>query len=496
MKRHLSLIGFPLIALFFTAHVWLFRGFFVDDAFITFRFVEQWTQGNGPVYNIGERVEGYSNFLWVVLLAPFDLLGVELVLAAKALGILSSLLTLLLCWRFARRFSVLPIAPLLLAVSGSFAAWAVGGLETPLFTFLLMASGYTFLREEERGTGWLSGVLFGLLALTRPEGLLFSLIAAVFRGWRLYSTGREIQRQDWFRMAALAAIVGPYFVWRVQYYGYLLPNTVYAKSMGLHLRAFLEGTFYIYKALAAAGGLFFLALPILVALVDGERSLSVVYLAVNVLVYGLFIVLSGGDWMPMQRFLVHLHPFLYLLVHAGLVRLNGIWRTRKRSLILSLLVLGQVGVLMMASLEQRFVVGTGRGNLIPDGGEKVAYLLQKVQPYDTIAVVDAGIIAYQLPLTVRIVDMVGLTDVHIAHLPVRFPGGLFGRGDAFGKWDVDYTLAQEPRFVDVNLREQTPDDRWETEFTGTALLINDSRFREKYQLVEEPGVSGLFKRLE
>jgi len=70
----------------FLVQVWLFHGFIVDDAFITFRYVRQWTHGNGLVYNIGEPAEGYSNFLWIVLLAPFDRLGIDLVLVAKGMG--------------------------------------------------------------------------------------------------------------------------------------------------------------------------------------------------------------------------------------------------------------------------------------------------------------------------------------------------------------------------------------------------------------------------
>ncbi len=109
-----------------------------------------------------------------------------------------------------------------------------------------------------------------------------------------------------------------------------------------------------------------------------------------------------------------------------------------------------------------------------------------------IALTDAGFIAYRLPLDVRVVDMVGLTDAHIAHQPVQLPGGLWGRGDAFGKWDVDYVLAQQPRFVQVNIVGVSRDGKLLTNFTGTTLLVNDFRFREIYQPVETSGISGLF----
>jgi len=496
MKKIPSPARLFLIVFLFVVQVWFFRGFTVDDAFITFRYVRQWTHGNGLVYNIAERVEGYSNFLWILLLTPFEFLGIELVLAAKGLGVLLSLLTLLIVWRFARRFSVPDIAPLLLAASGPFAAWSVGGLETPLFTFLLVASGYTLVREEDAGTGWLSGILFGLLALVRPEGLLFALVAVTFRAWRLFQSGDRPRCQDWLRVVALIGLVVPYFLWRLTYYGYPLPNTVYAKSLRLHPRALLEGVFYLYRSFVAAGGFFFVTLPLVFALARSEHPFFVDYMTASVVAYAIFIVLGGGDWMPMQRFMVHVFPFLCLLVHEGFIRLNETWQTRWSSLLLVLLVGGQTGFSLAASLEQRFVEGIGNSPLVPDGGARVAYLCRYVRPGDTIAVIDAGIIAYRLPLETRVVDMVGLTDVHIAHQPVRLLGGLFGHGDAFGKWDVDYVLAQKPRFVQVNILGKTVEGEWLTNFTGTTLLINDRRFRRAYRLVTEPGVSGVFVRKE
>ncbi|MGC9082851.1 MAG: hypothetical protein ACP5ME_06695 [Anaerolineae bacterium] len=183
MKKSLLL---SLLIGLFVVHLILFKGFIVDDAFITFRYVQQWVHGHGLVYNVGERVEGYSNFLWIVSLAPFARLGVELTLAAKAMGALLCLLTLLLVWKASGQIGHPRIAPWLLAVSSPFAAWALGGLETPLFTFLLFLSGSLFLKEEEEEKGWLSGPLFGLLALSRPEGLLFALSTVLFRIWYLY----------------------------------------------------------------------------------------------------------------------------------------------------------------------------------------------------------------------------------------------------------------------------------------------------------------------
>lgn len=482
---------------------WLFRGFIVDDAFISFRYVQQVSAGNGLVYNLGERVEGYSNFLWLMLLVPFRLAGIELTLAAKALGLLFSLSTLGLVWRCGRllssRSGFRAIAPLLLAASGPFAAWSVGGLETPLFTFLLTLGVYLCLREEYgQARATLSGFAFALLALTRPEGLyFFGLVMA----YRLVRPALLAARDGW-RIATFAAIFLPYFGWRFAFYGFLLPNTVYAKSLGLHPRAILEGLIYLYDLVRATGGVLFVALALVVPFFDRERRDAVILL--NVLLGGfvVFVLLGGGDWMPMLRFGVHVLPLLYLLVQlafeqawTALGQRPAGW-ARRLAAVLIALVAGQAGYLLAASFEQRFVNQVGAGPVLPAEPAWIAYLRQHLSDTDTVAVIDAGFIAYRLPLEVRVVDMVGLTDAHIAHRPVQLAGGLLGRGDAFGKWDTGYVLAQQPRFVQVNLTGQGDDGLWYTNFTGTTLLVNDPRFVRAYRPVAEPGIAGLFVRRE
>ncbi|MFQ5613046.1 MAG: hypothetical protein ACE5H9_13035 [Anaerolineae bacterium] len=492
----------PLSALLFLFQTWLFKGFIIDDAYITFRFAQQFVGGNGLVYNPGERVEGYSNFLWLMLLVPFELAGLDLALVAKVLGILFSLLALAVTWRFSRLlsrrrgFQVIP--PLLLAATASFGVWSVGGLETPLFTFLLTLSLFLFVREErEPIRPALSGVVFALLALARPEGLFFFGVVAAYRVFILWRGQERLARRDLARVLGFAAIFAPYFVWRFSYYGFLLPNTVYAKSLGLHPRALLEGVIYLYDLVRAAGGVVTVGLAVILSLT--HRRGRDAALVINVLLAGyvVFILLGGGDWMPVLRFGVHILPLLYLLVQLGFERLYALLGgARWAAVTVVVLLLGQVGYLLGASFEQRFVEGLGAGPLVPAEAPLVSYLAGQVKAGDTLAVVSAGRIAYAMPLDIRVIDMVGLTDGHIAHLPVQLPGGILGRGDGFGKWDVDYVLAQQPRFVQMTLRGQDAGGLWQTNFTGTARLANDPRFRARYRLVTAPGVFGLFERLE
>ena len=132
----------------------------VDDAFISFRYSENLAAGRGWVFNAGERVEGYGNFLWVALLAACCRLGAPIPASSRALGLLLSLATVLTAAALVRR--ILPSAKLaglpaalLLAASPAVAMWAGGGMEVPLFSFLaLLASGFWMVESEGTPHPW------------------------------------------------------------------------------------------------------------------------------------------------------------------------------------------------------------------------------------------------------------------------------------------------------------------------------------------------------
>ena len=100
-KSYLSIGLIALILIILILHINYFR-FVCDDAFISFRYAKNLVEGHGLVYNIGERVEGYTNFLWTLLLSAFMGLGLDVVVVSQVLGILFSLFTVLLLLYFNR----------------------------------------------------------------------------------------------------------------------------------------------------------------------------------------------------------------------------------------------------------------------------------------------------------------------------------------------------------------------------------------------------------
>ena len=178
------LLGLLAAALHAQMYRGLFNGTCIDDAYISFRYAENLAHGHGLVFNVGERVEGYSNFLWVMLLAPFVLLQDDISQTASFLGLLFGLLALVVAARGLRHVLgvtspwALALMLSLVAGSGYYAAWCISGLETGLYALLLTSAWAVYATAKSSSRWLLAAVVFALLALTRPEGVVFGAAAA------------------------------------------------------------------------------------------------------------------------------------------------------------------------------------------------------------------------------------------------------------------------------------------------------------------------------
>lgn len=210
-------------------------GFFHDDAFITLRYAQNWIAGNGVAWNPGDRVEGYTNFLELLLASGLGALGADLVSAARAIGIVAWLGLAALAVRFGRGDAALSLLPAV-ATSASIPliAWVFGGLEAPLLAVLL-SLGVLGLRDAlcedaaaVRSAVVASGLAFGLAILTRPDAALFPAVGLCFLLLATPSRAR-LQRAVCF-LAPMALIVVPWLAWKLVYYGALVPNTWWVKG--------------------------------------------------------------------------------------------------------------------------------------------------------------------------------------------------------------------------------------------------------------------------
>ncbi|HJX38261.1 MAG TPA: hypothetical protein VJ714_06665 [Anaerolineae bacterium] len=436
----------------------------VDDAFISFRYAQNLVTGQGLVFNPGEKVEGYTNFLWTVILAAFMRLGFDPSAVSIVLGAALSVATLWMVYQFFRLISptepMIPIiASLCLAVDGSFALWAVSGMETSMFAFLVLSALACHVWEWQRGKpGLLSGALLALAAMTRPEGVLVFAVLMLHQVLgRLVVRRQLLASADIAKAGAFLGLYLPYFLWRYYYYGFLLPNTFYAKVTVQDVGAqYQRGLRHI----ATFGRLhlgWLLTLLALVAAFKRRISFWLTAVLVVVMVYLGYIVYVGGDW-SVGRFFVPLLPPGYMLVATGLtqtyatvkrlagrVTQSGGAIAALRASALAVLALWCTILFNSTSLhgEHELFVTPFQAARATHARVAMGEWLARNVPEDTYIAVDA---AGQIPFYsgLRTLDMFGVNDVHTAHIKVEEMGsGVPGHE----KLDFDYIMWKQPDLI-------------------------------------------------
>ncbi len=206
---------------------------FIEDAAISFAYTRHLVQGDGLVaYPGGERLEGYSNFTWVMLLAPFQLLGLSGFESAKPVAAFLTILTVPLVYAIAReaddRRAVGLAAALAFAVHSQVAHWAASGLENSLFSFLLALGLWRMMVEARTGTWPWSALAFAALSATRPEAILYGAVAGFIAMVHTLVHRRSL-RPTLAWLVTFFAPWGVYHAWRLWYFAWLFPQTYYAK---------------------------------------------------------------------------------------------------------------------------------------------------------------------------------------------------------------------------------------------------------------------------
>lgn len=459
-----------LAALLFAGwRAWTLR-WTTDDAFISFRYARNLLDGLGLVFNAGERVEGYSNFLWMLWSAAGLGLGFEAEAWADFWGVacylgciaLLALEGLALARRRTGRALLVPLAAVGAALHHEWNVFATGGLETSAFTFLLLA-GYTLVvRGAQRPRLLLAaGAVFGAAALTRPDGVV---PAAVAGAWLLLAA-----RPRWTGVTlyggAVAALLLPFLAWRLAYYGDLFPNTYYAKSADLtwYAQGWRYLLLYFEKYWALALG----PLCVLVALVraraqrlpasaldpDGALALAAALAAT----YAFYVVRVGGDFM-FARLLMPVTPFLLLLLEQGSLML---FRERQ-SWGCALALAALAGSWLMPPP----VTGDESGWRHGVANEWMYYSPERVAKRDAMSRVlrryfeglpvrvafygTQARMAYKVGFPVAIESHAGLTDAFVARLKLRERGRVGHEKPApidylILKRKVHFTFSEEPQ---------------------------------------------------
>jgi arabinofuranosyltransferase len=319
--------------------------FVQDDAFISFTYARNLAEGHGLTWS-GTRVEGYTNFLWVLWLALGARCGIELVLWSQITGLAAFAVVLHGTWRLARSLCEGGAAPLvtlaLVVTNASVLAFATGGLETMLQAALLVRALLAFARLDAALGRPAAGARLvvrraATLSLWLAAAVLAridaALPAAVLLGWAVFAVWRTTRAATGPPGGAgriLAFLFGPYAVgvggwcaWKLAYYGSVLPNTFHAKVawgrapwaagahyIGLFLHAYLLWPFL--AAAAAAWALGRVRPPAGTGAAWGA-------LATMVVTWCIYLGAAGGDFMEF-RMLVPVAPLLFLALATTVVR--------------------------------------------------------------------------------------------------------------------------------------------------------------------------------
>ena len=308
--------------------------FFSDDSFISLRFSQRLLEGHGLTWTAGERVEGYSNLLWVLATAAVGACGLDLVTAARALGGGCTLLAQCCLVRAVPPHdlaSTLRAAagPLLVAAAAPVMTWTLGGLEGPMVLLWLAWGGCRLVRladDDVPGPGALraAGLPFALLCLTRPDGPLWTAAVAVALGVAALRGGLllGVTRALWFALLPIAATIGQ-LCFRWFYYRDIVPNTAHVK-LDLDGKAMQAGLEYVGQGLVVLIGLVVPALlGALLALRQRRLRVVVAALVGMSAAWLAYLISIGGDHFPGYRLWHGLLAPLALLAVLGLAAAPG-----------------------------------------------------------------------------------------------------------------------------------------------------------------------------
>ena len=314
--------------------------FLTDDAFILFRYSKNLADGFGLVFNPGTHppVEGYSEFLWAVLLGAIEWLNLDVTVWSRVFTVVGSFATLLLVLNFARRkfdlgIPALVATGLFFATNPTVGVWSTSGLSSSLFALSIFLFFSALFLDEDNPRGIVAGVTGVATSLVRADGpywiACIGVVALLGFLWRrradrgqgrapgLFAAGPF--RTAVLQTAAILAVCGGIFIaWRMYTYDDYLPNTARAKVGMTALSLERGGTYLLsYWAMLPAVPVVFafglVALARRLSRVSQEALGAMDAATLTIGATFVYALLVGGDFMAMGRFFLPAAPFLALI---------------------------------------------------------------------------------------------------------------------------------------------------------------------------------------
>jgi len=438
-----------------------------DDAFISFRYAQHLAEGFGLVWNIDQPpTEGFSNLLLVLALALPIGLGIDPLMAARALSLAALTAIAVTLYHVARRHyganrsaALMPVAILL--VTPAALSLALIGMETTLYSFALLVTVVSGVRLIRRST-LTNAVSFSLVAfagiLLRPDAALAQVIVLLV-GFAIFAKRRLLWMGGLWSLLATALLVIPYGIWKYIYFGDILPNPYYIKSGSLTISslgvASVEGflsTYLVVLLFALVGALMTISgrrAPREPADTSQSPPPVDLYLKIGGLLVGAYLLYFATTDTLMDiegRFLFPLVPIVTLLGIPTYSALRGLMAARPLSLAMASVATVGVILLLIAGFTTSGIRQELRGErwsaltdvfAVPRDVNAHWGLAEQLRRYPDIEQVyiaygDAGILPYVT--RAKVLDPVGLNDSYIAR--TKDTGAL-----------TDYFFEQRPDLV-------------------------------------------------
>ena len=458
--------------------------FVQDDAYISFRYVQNFVDGYGLVFNVGERVEGYTNLLWVLILSLFAFLKMNIQSVSQILSVLFGTLVLFLTYKVSdlielknetnsnkkikttetdsnvNYFNLIPA--IMLVFTGSFIFWSISGMESTMFISFCLLGIYYYLKDGSGDSISYKFPLFIFLAtLTRPEGLYFFGLIMMHK---IYFTFREYKsnafkvlfsRNNLISYAFYIVPVIFYFLIRYMYYGYLFPNTYYAKT-GLSADYLNSGIEYFTKFLKAylLYGVVLLAPLYLFKRKENIFAVSLFYLII--ISFILYVISVGGDVLKQNRFFLPVLPLIYILFAKFLTDIYYLLKGKNAKsgiafpavFIITAVICFFYYTSQKETLDKDIQSENGLVDKMKIAGNWFKTKQQQLGRPLNLAATTIGSVSYFAGSEVNVIDLLGLTDKEIAHNPQIIPEiSNQSIGWKERNYNAGYVMGRKPDYV-------------------------------------------------
>lgn len=454
-----------------------------DDAMISMRFARNMAQGFGLVWNPGgERIEGFTNPLWVIFMAFFHLFPIpetQISLYIQVSGALFLAINLFFVKKITEEFTsnplVILLACLLVAFYGPLNIWSLLGMEVSLLVMVASIAVYGVLKTSPERFPYGIYLLLGISTFVRMDMtvIYLAILAVLF-----FAQPNFRKRHLLLGIGLLILFLGTQTLLRYWYYGAWLPNTYYLKVEGFPVVIRILRGLYVLFMLTWRANWILCLLPLSLLFFRRDWKIGLLFLVfAGQVAYSVYV---GGDaWEHhggANRYISTAIPLFFILFALSVERITtaffqtltnpprwasfAVQTSMVIFTILSMLnfnaVLSDWKSIERWTLARRPAFVAGNDHYI----NSMLAIRKIVAPSARIAVTAAGTVPYFLG-DQYVIDMLGKVDPVVAHGPLSVGVSIAGIPDlqpGHMKWNYAYSIGQLKPDLIVTLRGETGDE--------------------------------------